>query len=496
MSYNLGIDPDYVINTYYHKFTTRDIKKLRHAVCYAAKKHAGQKRYSGEPYIIHPVRVSRNASKFGLGIDEIISSILHDVVEDCNTSLEEIENEFGKTVAETVDALTKLNETDFSGHIPDKTQIKLLSDIRLLKKATGSAILIKAADRIDNLQTIDAVKKEKRIIKTIHTREMIIPLLKHIKAFSLVDTLEELCFIIEHDDINRVIEKNIKKIKKKHGCDFSNAFKTLQSVLTSSCDEKNLLKDRHYLDYIKGVHFDERSHISIFRELVHYCNNIKMDCDEFFKNNSLSLHNITLIVNDSPYDSGSSIRSCNSFMYFLDHLLSDNGFRITRVCSTTYRDSEYFIIADEKNNLYRLFIKTERDYHRYLYGNISDYKNKIQFSDVNEFDPRDTYNEKIKIFKEDGSAMFIDKGATVMDFAFYLHSDIGLHFSYAMIDGSKTRLPAYTKLNYGDTIIVVSDDKITPEFSWIKYVKTDRAKHQLAAFFQDKYDNHKEKDST
>ena len=136
------------------------------------------------------------------------------------------------------------------------------------------------------------------------------------------------------------------------------------------------------------------------------------------------------------------------------------------------------------DNLYRLFVRTESDYQRYVYGSIADADGPLVPADVNEFEPRDTYNEKIKVFRRDGSAMLIDKGATVLDFAFHVHSDLGYHFAYATVDESMTRLPAYTRLNEGDTITIVTNARNKPAFKWIKYVRTSRAKYHLARYFE------------
>ncbi len=124
------------------------------------------------------------------------------------------------------------------------------------------------------------------------------------------------------------------------------------------------------------------------------------------------------------------------------------------------------------------------EYQRFTYGNIVDADSSLALADINEIEPRDTYNEKIKVFRRDGSAMLIDKGATVLDFAFYIHSDLGYHFDYAMVDESKTQLPAYTRLNDGDTITVVANADISPDITWFNYVKTSKAVHFLVRFFQ------------
>ena len=108
----------------------------------------------------------------------------------------------------------------------------------------------------------------------------------------------------------------------------------------------------------------------------------------------------------------------------------------------------------------------------------------FSISNVNEIEPRDTYNEMIKVFRRDGSAMDIDKGATVLDFAFYIHTDLGLHFDYALVDESKSKLPKNTRLSEGDLITIVANEKILPDITWFKHVNTSRAKHNLVKYFQ------------
>lgn len=93
-----------------------------------------------------------------------------------------------------------------------------------------------------------------------------------------------------------------------------------------------------------------------------------------------------------------------------------------------------------------------------MYGNIVDAT--LSISEVNDIEPRDTYNEKIKVFRCDGSVMPINKGATILDFAFYIHGDLGLHSEYAMVDEAKTQLPKYTRLNDGDLITIVASEKV------------------------------------
>ncbi len=136
------------------------------------------------------------------------------------------------------------------------------------------------------------------------------------------------------------------------------------------------------------------------------------------------------------------------------------------------------------DNQYRLFIRTNRENQRYIYGSIIDSEGEFSIGEVNEIEPRDTYKEMIHVFDRDGRVIMIEKGATVLDFAFYIHSELGFHFEYAMIDDSKTRLPAYTRLNEGDCITIVANAQVVPNISWFNYIITRRAVHHLVNFIQ------------
>ena len=118
-----------------------------------------------------------------------------------------------------------------------------------------------------------------------------------------------------------------------------------------------------------------------------------------------------------------------------------------------------------------------------MYGNIIDEDGILSIADVDEIEPRDTYNEKIRVFRKDDTFMMIDKGATVLDFAFHIHGDLGYHFDYALIDESKTHLPKHTRLNEGDKITIVTNEAISPDISWFKHVKTSKGIAFLVKYF-------------
>lgn len=531
MAYDMAVEFNTdIVKVYSQHHPIENKQDLIRAYDYASQKHAGQKRGSGEAYIKHPLRTARSCAKWRADKDVIMAALLHDVAEDSNTPLSEIEKSFGPNVAAIVDAVTSLSDRDFDHHTLTKAQRDILSDAKLQRKMNYKALLVKVADRIDNLQTMSGVKEEKRIPKAEHTREIIVPMCRLAQAHHFADVLEELCFEIEHPTMYANYKKHYRRVLKTNDATCRESLAVLSRVFDPSQrinhphPELNQLKR-----YIVNFYSNKRSYISLHRQISRGSRNIVADWSSLLSKYNVALYDLTLVVSDAfladinvnPYDmsdlnslddstnrsfevagplfdaparlydmSGrpyeASVRQAyDIFFEYFDKELSHNGFYLLKYCYTTNRDSGYFLIADRMDNMYRLFVRTEREQQRYLYGNIVD-DSDFMISDVNETDPRDTYKEKIKIFLRNGNKLSIDKGATVLDVAFYIHPQTGLHFSYAMLDESKTQLPCHTRLNEGDTITIVTDEDAWPEIAWFKYVNTVRAKHELVKYFQKK----------
>ncbi len=531
MAYDMAVDfyTD-IVKVYSQHHPIGNKQDLIRAYEYAAQKHAGQKRGSGEAYIKHPLRTTRSCAKWKADKDVIMAALLHDVAEDCNTPLSEIEKSFGPNVAAIVDAVTSLSDRDFDHHTLTKAQRDILSDAKLQRKMNYKALLVKVADRIDNLQTMSGVKEEKRIPKAEHTREIIVPMCRLAQAHHFADVLEELCFEIEHPTMYANYKKHYRRVLKTNDATCRESLAVLSRVFDPSQKINHPHPELNQLKrYIVNFYSNKRSYISLHRQISRGSRNIVADWSSLLSKYNVALYDLTLVVNDAflddinvnPYDmsdlnslddstnrsfevagplfdasarlydmSGrpyeASVRQAyDIFFEYFDKELSHKGFYLLKYCYTTNRDSGYFLIADRMDNMYRLFVRTEREQQRYLYGNIVD-DSDFMISDVNETDPRDTYKEKIKIFLRNGNKLSIDKGATVLDVAFYIHPQTGLHFSYAMLDESKTQLPCHTRLNEGDTITIVTDEDAWPEIAWFKYVNTVRAKHELVKYFQKK----------
>lgn len=480
MVYKMGISFDEVTRLYRKNHRVGNLGGIKNAFAYAEEKHKGMLRGSGEPYISHPLRVARLVTEWGFESDVIMAALLHDVLRYTDTPLSELENAFGSNVAGIVDAITSLSDKDFDSHTLSPSQKALLADARLLHKISDKALYVKIADRIDNLSTISALEESRRIPKAEHTREIIIPLAEIACAYHFVDILEELCFQIEHPKLFEQFTKQYHKLCAENSRSCGESLDALQTVFDPLVNrEGSALENCHQA--IAGFLQEKRSCISIFRQINHGVTNIKKDLLPLFSKENVALYDLFLIIRDDFSDTD----VLGIFFQYFDKALSSKDFYLLGCCSTTYQASDYFLLSDSMDNLYRLFVKTETEYRRYLYGNIIDEDSFLNLTDVNEIDPRDTYNEKIRVFRQDGSAMLIDKVSTVLDFAFYVHGDLAYHFAYAMVDDSKTQLPAGTRLNEGDRITIVFNRRLEPDITWFESVKTSRGTHHLVRYFRD-----------
>ena len=351
----------------------------------------------------------------------------------------------------------------------------------MLNKMNTRALYVKIADRIDNLSTISCFSEEKKLLKAQHTREMLIPMAKKAGAYYFVDQLEDLCFRIEHTPQLAQMEEACRRIHAENRLTTGKALDKLESVFDPLRNNYTKELGPPYRRHIISFEHADRTMVSLFRQATSAADKIG-DMRLLLRKETFAFHDLFLTVSNDLEEEGTPIRPHDLFFKYFDLVLSSEGFFIVDYMRTTHKDSTYFLLADERDNLYRLFIRTEDENDRYRTGNRIDEGTFFQGT-VDEVEPRDAYKPKIKVFRKDGTAMMIDKGATVLDFAFHIHTSLGLHFKYARLNGNATQLPAYTRLNDRDTVVITEEEDVLPTFTWFKYVKTSRATDRLVRYF-------------
>ena len=468
-----------------------DTKLLNDAFRFAMEKHSGVFRRSGEPYMEHPLAVAQILVDLGFESDMVAAALLHDVIEDCDVKVEELTERFGKPVADIVDALSAVNAATGADSEMAKSEIDILSDVKLLRsiEEDPKALYIKLADRIHNLRTIGVFPYTKQREKAQHTRTILIPLAKRMGVFQLVDILEDLCFQIENPDCYRIVNDKYNNLLQENRY----ALKEIQDYLTEVFYGPIQPEDDRMAQlskFIASCSFYKRYKESIFRNITSKVTNILMELGDSITKEYLELYDIYFIVKD---DCGQS--ALDIFFSFYPKLLnSQYRITITGIQKNYERTHSYFILEDCYNIKYRLFIEKQQEYLNSMHGiiladNSADLRNMLK---INMADPSDSFRAYINVYRKDGTMMQIEEGATVLDFAFAIHAEIGICAKYALLNKKQEQVPLYTKLNEGDMVEIVHDaNKNNPEkdiphatIRWFEYVRTRGATKALSRYLE------------
>ena len=192
-------------------FPTADVDLIRKAHDFSAKVHTGQKRLSGEPYLIHPIAVADIIADLKLDVPSIVGALLHDTVEDTLTTLDEIKSAFGREIADLVDGVTKLSRTNYTSH-----EEKQAENFRKMILAMGKdvrVILIKLADRVHNMRTLDHMPADKQILTAQETMDIYAPLSHRLGIAWVKSELEDLSLKYLHPEIYYQLKRNVAKKK-------------------------------------------------------------------------------------------------------------------------------------------------------------------------------------------------------------------------------------------------------------------------------------------
>ena len=482
MKYQLYETIKDVLSIYRSKHKTGDEEEIRRAFEFASEVHADMKRGTGEPFINHPLRVAKLVAEWGFEGDVIMAALLHDTVEECGVPINEIKTRFNQNVASLIRSIVRMSDKDFVDK-PSKAQMRLISDEKLKKEMQEKALYVKIAERIDNLSTLSGIGKDAGMLMAKHTRLIVIPMVRLEHAYHFVDMLEDLCFQAEHPALYEDLTARYEDLLSVNRNTLSDSLNTLRSIFDprQKCDDPDL---ESYHDYIVDFKNDKRSCISIYRQISHDAGNFTEEWRDLLSKENIPLYDLTLIVSDELSEEKTAYQPNDIFCKHFERALAGRGFYLLRHGYTTYHDADYFLIADEMDNLYRLFVRTEKDYMLYSYGDILEKDSTLFLSEKKS--AREDTADKIKVFRKDGSAIYIDKGATVLDFAFLIHSDLGLHFEYALMNESETRHDKHTRLSDGDWVTIVASKSVEPNPSWFKSAKTTHAVNSLVNYFSKK----------
>jgi len=461
--------------TTYHPNT--DIDLLRKAYVFSAKVHLGQIRLSGEPYLIHPLEVAGILTQLKMDVATVSTGLLHDTVEDTLTTLEEIRKNFGDEIAHLVDGVTKISQVSFrsveEGQAENfrKMILAMVKDIRV--------ILIKLADRLHNMRTLQYQPPEKQTEISQETLDIYAPIAHRLGIDWIKTELEDLAFKHLHPETYEEIRQKIAKKEKERIRYIDEVKRTLVKKLYENHIEGEVtgrLKQIYSIYQkmkVQNIDFDQVYDITAFRVIV---NSIKECYDVLGIIHSLwkpipgkfkdyiglpkenmyqSLH--TAVI--GPYGERIEIQIRTQEM----HRIAEEGI----AAHWKYKEGSPFEEADKRFSWLRQLLEWQRD--------LKDDTEFIESVKVDLF-PNEVY-----IFTPKGAVKQFPIGATPIDFAYSIHSDIGNHCMGAKVNGKI--VPLKYQLKSGDTVEILTSPNAKPSKDWLKFVKTSRAKTKIRQWF-------------
>lgn len=462
----------------YQTLTTEDKKIIRKAFDVAVEAHKDQRRKSGEAYIFHPIVVAKIvASEIGLGATAIAAALMHDVVEDSPTTVAEIEKMFNPKIAQLVDGLTKIAKVKTDQEISMQAEnfrkmlLTLNDDVRV--------ILIKLADRLHNMQTMESMVDYKQAKIASETLYIYAPLAHRLGLYNIKSKLEDLGLKYTEPDVYADIVGKMKESKEEQ----EDYITSISDILKKSLDEEGIeytIKGRPKSIYsirrkmlAQGVSFDEV--YDKFALRIVYKSN---QHDEKFV-----AWKIYSIVTDHYRPSPSRLRDW-----------------ISSPKSTGY-EALHITVMGPKGRWVEIQVRSERMDEIAEKGYAAHYKYKQGISEENTLDTwlnllkealenstsnavdfvedfkLNLYSKEIYVFTPKGEIKSLPKGATSLDFAFSIHSEIGVRTRGTRVNGKL--VPLNHVLNSGDQVEVITSANQKPNSHWLDYVTTSRAKNKI-----------------
>jgi len=462
----------------YQTLTDEDKKLIRHAFDVAVDAHKEQRRKSGEAYIFHPIAVAKIvAQEIGLDATCIAAALLHDVVEDNEDyTKEDIERLFGKTVARIVDGLTKISslskDTDVSTQAENfrKMLLTLNDDVRV--------IIIKIADRLHNMQTMDSMRPDKQEKIASETLYIYAPLAHRIGLYNIKTELEDLGLKYTEPEVYNDILFKIKESKEEQDAYIKSFSKVIENSL-----------DKEHLNYeIKGR---PKSIYSIRRKMVKQGVTFEEVYDKF----------AVRIIYKSDM-ANEKFLAWKIYSIVTDHF-TPNPIRlrdwISSPKSTGY-EALHITVMGPKGRWVEVQVRSERmneiaekgyaAHYKYKEGNAEDaldtWVNKLQEAlESNENNAVDfveqfklnLYSKEIYVFSPKGDLKSLPKGATPLDFAFNIHTQVGMKTRGAKVNGKL--VPLSHELKSGDQVEILTSENIKPNPNWLDYATTARARSKI-----------------
>ena len=458
-----------------------DLSRLEEAYHFSDAAHQGQLRKSGEPYISHPVAVAEILSQWQLDAQTLCAALLHDVVEDTEVSTDDISKRFGKPVADLVDGVSKLDRIEFQSQ--QDAQAENFRKMLLAMARDVRVMLIKLADRLHNMRTLEAVAPAKRRRVARETLEIYAPIANRLGLDGLYRELQELGFQHIHPLRFRVLAKAVKGAR-------GNRREVVDKILDGI--NKRLAEAK-----IEAAVSGREKHIySIYRKMIEK----KLSFSEV-----LDIYGFRVVVRDVPasylalgalhslykpvpgkFKDYIAIPKLNGYQSLHTALIGPFGVPVEvqirtrdmhRVADTGV--ASHWLYKDEESGT---LSEVQSRTHKWLQSLIEIQNASGDSAEFLEHVKVDLFPAEVYVFTPKGRIMALPRGATAVDFAYAVHTDIGNRCVAAKVNYEL--VPLRTELKNGDRVEVVTAAHAHPNPAWLSYVKTGKARSQIRHFLK------------
>ena len=456
------------------------VERVRDAYEFGAEKHRGQKRMSGEPYITHPVAVADILADLRLDADTIAAAILHDVIEDTPTAKAEIAGLFGQVVAELVDGVSKLDQIQFKNR--QEAQAESFRKMLLAMVRDIRVIMVKLADRMHNMRTVGAMPPVKRRRTARETLEIYAPIAERLGLYTVKLELEDLGFRALYPHRYKVLERELKRARGNQKEFISKISENFKTALSKSAINGNVEGREKHLYSIyrkmqnKGISINEMVDVYGFRIIVD-------TQDTCYR--ALGLVHSLYKPMPGRFKDYIAIPRVNGYQSLHTTLFGPNGIPIEVQIRTEemHRIAESGIAAHWK-------YKTgegrsgdeEHDRAREWLANLVQIQEGGSSEEFLESVKVDLFPDKVYVFTPKGEILRLASGATAVDFAYAIHTDVGNRCVAAKVD--RRLVPLRTSLRNGQTVEIITAKGATPNPSWSNFVVTAKARAAIRQYLK------------
>ncbi|WP_409529236.1 RelA/SpoT family protein [Zwartia sp.] len=458
----------------------KEVSLVKDAYRFSDQAHLGQFRSSGSPYISHPISVAEICAGWKLDVDAIRAALLHDVMEDQDIAKQELIEKFGSEVAELVDGLSKLDRLEFASKAQQQAEsfrkmlLAMARDIRV--------ILIKLADRLHNMRTLDAVNPEKRRRVARETLEIYAPIAHRLGLNALYRELQDLCFAAIYPNRYKVLEKAVMTARGHRREVLTRIDEQVRAALPAA-----------------GIESEVRG-----REKTLYAIYSKMVKQKKSLSNVLDIYGFRVIVRSLPecymamgivhqlyrpvpgkFKDYIAIPKINGYQSLHTTLVGPFGTPI----EFQFRTHDMHQVAEEgvaahwlykgdQSNLRDIQSRTSKSLQSLL-----DIQN--QTGDSTEFLEHvkvDLFPDAVYVFTPQGKIISLPRGATAVDFAYSIHTDVGNHAVACQVNGED--VPLRTELANGDSVAITTSQTSRPSAQWLNYARTGRARSEIRHYLR------------